>query len=119
MWSHSTQCTRLSDLVESGKKNFYDSSKAPIAFIRRTSGLDLTWVDQVKENHYGELYEEKADGRVSLEETLVELIDALESETDYRLTHFRYVYMGMVLALAVVPTIEAYLSKDKILLVTK
>ena len=76
-------------------------------------------IDQAKKNHYGELYEEQADGSVNLEDTLVELLDGLESETDYRLTHFRYVYMGMVLALAVVPTIEAYLSKDKILLPEK
>ena len=71
-------------------------------------------VTQVFENHYEELYEEDADGSVSLEETLIELIEALEAKDDRSLTSKRFVCLGFFLALSVTLTIEAYLPENKI-----
>ena len=64
------------------------------------------------QNHYEELYEESADGNITLEETLSELLDAL-GDRDNSLCHYRYVYMSQILALAVEPTIKAYLPDDQ------
>ena len=64
------------------------------------------------QNHYEELYEEPADCNITLEETLSELLDAL-GDRDNSLCHYRYVYMAQILALAVEPTIKAYLPDDQ------
>ena len=64
------------------------------------------------QNHYEELYEEPADGNITLEETLSELLDAL-GDRDNSLCHYRYVYMAQILALAVEPTIKAYLPEEQ------
>ena len=71
-------------------------------------------INQVKENHYEELYEEEADGNVSLQENLIELIEALEAKDDRSLTNKRFVCLGFFLALAVTPTIEAYFPENSI-----
>jgi hypothetical protein len=63
-------------------------------------------------NHYEELYEEEADGTITLEETLLEILDAL-GDRDDSLCHSRYVCMAIILALAVEPTVKAYLPDDR------
>jgi hypothetical protein len=64
------------------------------------------------QNHYEELYEEEADGTITLEETLLEILDAL-GDRDDSLCHSRYVCMALILALAVEPTVKAYLPDDQ------
>ena len=64
------------------------------------------------QNHYEELYEEEINQTISLEETLLEILDALEDKDD-SLCHSRYVYMALILALAVEPTIKAYLPNEQ------
>jgi hypothetical protein len=64
------------------------------------------------QNHYQELYEEQADGTISLELTLLEILDAL-AEEDKSQCHSRYVCMALILALAVEPTIKAYLPETQ------
>jgi hypothetical protein len=68
--------------------------------------LDKAW-----QNHYQELYEE-ADGTITLEETLLEILDALRDRDD-SLCHSRYIFMALILALAVEPTVKAYLPDDR------
>jgi hypothetical protein len=64
------------------------------------------------QNHYEELYEKQADGTISLELTLLEILDAL-GEEDKSLCHSRYVCMAIILALAVEPTVKAYLPETQ------
>jgi hypothetical protein len=63
------------------------------------------------QNHYEELYEE-AGGTINLEETLLGILDVLGDQDD-SLCHSRYVCMALILALAVEPTVKAYLPDDK------
>lgn len=65
-------------------------------------------LNQVWQNHYEELYEEEASGNITLEETLLFILDAL-GDKDEKLCHSRYVCMALILALAVEPTVKAYL----------
>jgi hypothetical protein len=62
------------------------------------------------QNHYEELYEEEANGTVTLEAISSEVLDVLNDDS---LGHFRYVCMALILAIAVKPTIKAYLPDDK------
>jgi hypothetical protein len=64
---------------------------------------------KVWQNHYEELYEEEADGTITLEETLLEVLDALGDDSS---CHSRYVCMALILALAVEPTVKAYYLPD-------
>ncbi|MEM7556984.1 MAG: tetratricopeptide repeat protein, partial [Cyanobacteria bacterium P01_A01_bin.84] len=64
------------------------------------------------QNRYEEFYEEEADGTISLEETLLEILDAL-GDRDDSLCHVRYVCMAIILALAVEPTVKAYLPNEQ------
>ncbi len=66
---------------------------------------------KVWQRHYEELYEEDGEGTISLEETFEEVLDALYNQEDI-LGHSRYVLMALILALAVQPTVGAYLPDD-------
>lgn len=68
--------------------------------------LYQTWL-----HRYEELYEEENNVTTSLESALLKVLSALEVDND-SLSHFRYVYMALILALAVEPTIKAYLPND-------
>lgn len=61
--------------------------------------------------HYEELYEENVDGTTPLEDAIEAVLDALANE-NYVLTHSRYVFMALILALAVEPTVETYFPQD-------
>ena len=67
---------------------------------------------KVWQNRYEEFYEEEADGTITLEETLLEILDAL-GEQDDSLRHSRYVCMALILALAVELTVKAYLPTER------
>ena len=69
-------------------------------------------LERVWQNHYQELYEEGAEGTISLEEALLLILDAL-GDRDNSLCHCRYVYMAVILALAVEPTVKAYLPDQQ------
>jgi hypothetical protein len=86
--------------------NFQISSSFEIPESLRQLLL-LAW-----QNNYEELYEEEADGTITLEETLSEILDALGEQYD-SLCHSRYVCMALILALAVKPTVKAYLPDEK------
>lgn len=60
---------------------------------------------------YEELYEEIEDNAITLKETFSEVLNALKDEDEY-LYHRRCIYMAFILALAIVPTVNAYLSND-------
>jgi hypothetical protein len=64
------------------------------------------------QNHYEELYENQADRTISLELTLLEILDAI-GEEDKSMCHSRYVCMALILALAVEPTVKAYLPETQ------
>jgi hypothetical protein len=86
--------------------NFQISSSFEIPeFLRQL--LYKAW-----QNRYEELYEEEADGTITLEETLLEILDAL-GDRDNSPYHYRYVLMALILALAVEPTVKAYLPNDQ------
>ncbi len=66
---------------------------------------------EVWQRHYEELYDEEADSTTSLEDSVAEVLDVIWHEDDI-LGHARFVLMALILALAVKPTVEAYLPDD-------
>ena len=62
---------------------------------------------KIKQQHYEELYEPEADGNSSLQDALQEVLEAF-GESDNKLCHRRYVWMGLIWALVVEPTVEYY-----------
>ena len=64
------------------------------------------------QNRYEEFYEEEINQTISLEETLLKILDALEAQ-DNSLCQNRYLCMALILALAVEPTIKAYLPNEQ------
>ncbi|NET57601.1 MAG: hypothetical protein F6K47_16000 [Symploca sp. SIO2E6] len=59
------------------------------------------------EQHYEELYESEADGTVVLEEVLEEVLDSFE-DSNQTLNQIRYVWMALILAYVVEPTVKYY-----------
>ncbi|NEP59109.1 MAG: hypothetical protein F6K31_19140 [Symploca sp. SIO2G7] len=59
------------------------------------------------EQYYEELYEPEADGTVLLEEVLEEILNSFES-SNQALNHIRYVWMALILACVVEPTVKYY-----------
>lgn len=57
--------------------------------------------------HYEELYEPEADGTTSLSHALNEILE-LFKDSNQTFTHARYVWMTLILALVVEPTIKYY-----------
>ncbi|GAX35237.1 hypothetical protein [Nodularia sp. NIES-3585] len=64
-------------------------------------------LNKIRLEHYEELYEPEADGTASLEDTLNEVLGTLRS-TNKTLSHLRYVWMALILALVVEPTVKYY-----------
>ncbi len=64
-------------------------------------------VDKIKLESYQELYEPEADGTASLQDDLKAVLEVL-GEKDQALSHLRYLWMTLILSLAVEPTLEYY-----------
>ncbi|GET42543.1 hypothetical protein [Microseira wollei] len=62
---------------------------------------------RISQQHYEELYEPEADGTTPLPETLSEILEAFQN-SDRTLCHLRYIWMALILALLVEPTLEYY-----------
>ncbi|WP_414530003.1 hypothetical protein [Nodularia chucula] len=69
--------------------------------------------NKIRLEHYEELYEPEADGTASLEDTLNEVLAALRSNNN-TLSHLRYVWMALILALVVEPTVKYYQPQGNI-----
>jgi hypothetical protein len=63
--------------------------------------------------HYEELYEPETDGTTSLSHALNEILE-LFKDSNQTLTHARYVWMALILALVVEPTIKYYQPSNSI-----
>ncbi|MBD2385345.1 hypothetical protein [Cylindrospermum sp. FACHB-282] len=63
--------------------------------------------NKIKLKHYEELYEPEADGTALLEDDLNAVIEVL-GDSDKPLNHLRYIWMTLILSLAVEPTLEYY-----------
>lgn len=63
--------------------------------------------NKIKHEHYEELYESETGETASLQDTLNKVIQALRS-SDQTVTHLRYLWMTLILTLAVQPTLEYY-----------
>jgi hypothetical protein len=61
----------------------------------------------IAEHSYEELYEPVYQPSLSLQEALEQVLSLLESSND-RLSHIRYVWMVLILAMAVQPTVSYY-----------
>ena len=64
-------------------------------------------LNKIKLEHYEELYELEADGNASLEDDLRAVIGKFSHGTEL-LNHLRYIWMTLILSLAVEPTLEYY-----------
>ena len=64
-------------------------------------------LNKIKQQHYEELYEPEADRKTSLQDALKEVLEVFCS-SNQTLCHLRYVWMALVLTLAVKPTVEYY-----------
>jgi hypothetical protein len=63
--------------------------------------------NEIKQKHYEELYELKVDGTASLEDDLNAVLEVLR-DSDQSVNHLRYIWMALILSLAVEPTLEYY-----------
>jgi uncharacterized protein (DUF433 family) len=63
--------------------------------------------NKIELEHYEELYETEADGTASLQHTLNEVLEAFHS-SDRTVNHLRYLWMTLILTIAVQPTLEYY-----------
>jgi hypothetical protein len=75
-------------------------------------------LNKIRQQHYAELYESEADGTTSLSDALREVLSAFRT-SNQTLCHLRYVWMALILAVVVEPTMEYYqpsnlLPKDSI-----
>ncbi|MGL4500444.1 MAG: hypothetical protein ACRC8Y_02090 [Chroococcales cyanobacterium] len=66
-----------------------------------------TLIDKIREEHYPELYESEADGTASLDDALTDILDVFQN-SGKTLCHLRYVWLALILALVVEPTVESY-----------
>ncbi|MCT7958970.1 hypothetical protein [Laspinema palackyanum] len=64
-------------------------------------------LNKINQEHYEELYEPEADGRVSLEDALNEVLEFFH-ERDKTYCQIRYVWMTLIFAVLVEPTVEYY-----------
>ncbi len=69
--------------------------------------------NQIRLEHYEELYEPEADGTASLEDTLNEVLEAMRSSNE-TLSHLRYVWMALIITLVVEPTVKYYQPQGKL-----
>lgn len=67
-------------------------------------------IDYALNTKYQELYEKNHNYKSSLEDTIIEILDILNFDQQGQV---RYLWMGLILADAVFPTIKAYLPKDQ------
>jgi hypothetical protein len=67
--------------------------------------------NKIKLEHYEELYEAEADGTASLQHTLNKVLEALRS-SDQTVSHLRYLWMTLILTIAVQPTLEYYQPRN-------
>jgi hypothetical protein len=70
-------------------------------------------INKVWQQHYEELYESEADGTASLQDALDEVLQLFQGSPQ-TLCHLRYVWMALILALVVQPTIEYYQPHNSI-----
>ena len=64
-------------------------------------------LSKVWQQHYEELYEPEAEGTASLQEALDEILESFQAGNRI-LSHLRYVWMALILASVVEPTVEYY-----------
>jgi hypothetical protein len=64
-------------------------------------------LSRVGQQHYEELYEPEAEDAASLQDALDEILEVFESNNQ-TLTHIRYVWMALILASVVEPTVQYY-----------
>ena len=65
------------------------------------------------EKRYEELYESEADGTVLLEEVLEEILDSFQS-SNQTLSHIRQVWMALILACVIEPTVKYYQPHNRV-----
>ena len=70
-------------------------------------------INKAWQQHYEELYEPEADGDVSLQDTLNEILELFRDSSEI-LGQIRYVWMGLILASAVEPTLKYYQPNNSI-----
>jgi hypothetical protein len=63
--------------------------------------------DKIKLEHYEELYESDANGTDSLQDILKEVLELIRRD-DEKLAYYRYLWMTLILTVAVEPTLEYY-----------
>ncbi|MGB5771362.1 MAG: hypothetical protein WBM32_16070, partial [Crocosphaera sp.] len=68
-------------------------------------------LDDAWQNSYEELYEESRNQKKSLEETFINILNAFDQNNLENL-HYRYLFMAIIMAQAVEPTIKAYFPDD-------
>ena len=70
-------------------------------------------LSKVWQQHYEELYEPEAEGTASLQEALDEILESFQGGNRI-LSHLRYVWMALILASVVEPTVKYYQPNSSI-----
>ncbi|MCT7958968.1 hypothetical protein NG795_27460 [Laspinema sp. D3] len=66
-----------------------------------------TLINKIREDHYPELYEPEADETACLDDALNDILNIFQNQGK-TLCHLRYVWLALILALVVEPTVEFY-----------
>ncbi|MGB5968197.1 MAG: hypothetical protein WBG70_07675 [Spirulinaceae cyanobacterium] len=84
-----------------------NSASNNLALFNNLPSHFKTKLAEIWQNSYGELYEPVTDQATSLEDSLEEVLELLQ-DNNKTLTHLRYVWMALILAVLVQPTIKYY-----------
>ncbi len=71
-------------------------------------------IERIQGYSYAEFYEEKDIQRISLEDCLIRVFDAIEKEKNSLDISYCYFFMAIVMGIAVQPTIKTYLPRETI-----
>ncbi|MBO0348089.1 hypothetical protein J0895_03020 [Phormidium pseudopriestleyi FRX01] len=72
-----------------------------------------TLITKIREEHYPELYESEADETASLDQALNDILNVFQN-SGKTLCHLRYVWLALILALVVEPTVEYYQPQNNV-----
>lgn len=78
-----------------------------LSWLRQLPESIQVTLSRVGQQHYEELYEPEAEDAASLQDALDEILEVFQSNNQ-TLSHIRYVWMALILASVVEPTVQYY-----------
>ncbi len=88
-------------------QSFNYSSDKKLPLLNKLPEPLKTLINKIRQEHYSELYESEADGTAALDDALIEILEVFEN-SGKTLCHLRYVWLSLIFALVVEPTVQSY-----------